>query len=323
MQCSCRRSPEDTKGKQMSLARFTVAHLEKTYSLSLVMLRKTWNISPESMLSRCQAGDEAGYSMDLPCGPCSPNCATEKIKSGTSTWPKEVVAFAIVVATFDSSIFNSQSLNFLTTFIHCHMFFFCVCVDKSQQFMIGSKVARRPSSRVSGESQHDRHKDCRMTMMSRVVVLCWLHSLWIYSFDLISDIAVGMDMQKNSKEHNTEFGHLSRLWMQQAAPREVHGSPNGHPFSFQAHRHAAWPQEACCVIQCCLWKKDLEGKECNEIQHRSRMHHEAPELIRAFRWHLIWFKHQLNVLPLQAFTSRLSAHPPDVATVCSFLDYVA
>jgi hypothetical protein len=32
-----------------------------------------------------------------------------------------------------------------------------------------------------------------------------------------------------------------------------------------------------------LWKKDLEGKECNEIQHRSRMHHEAPELIRAFR----------------------------------------
>ena len=128
MQCSCRRSPEDTKGKQMSLARFTVAHLEKTYSLSLVMLRKTWNISPESMLSRCQAGDEAGYSMDLPCGPCSPNCATEKIKSGTSTWPKEVVAFAIVVATFDSSIFNSQSLNFLTTFIHCHMFFFFVCV---------------------------------------------------------------------------------------------------------------------------------------------------------------------------------------------------
>ena len=54
MQCSCRRSPEDTKGKQMSLARFTVAPLEKTYSLSLVMLRKfrkTWNISPESMLS--------------------------------------------------------------------------------------------------------------------------------------------------------------------------------------------------------------------------------------------------------------------------------
>jgi hypothetical protein len=30
----------------------------------------------------------------------------------------------------------------------------------------------------------------------------------ICSFDLIADIAVGMDMQENSKEHNTEFGHL-------------------------------------------------------------------------------------------------------------------
>ena len=81
--------------------------------MSLVILHGKHCQSLCFLLVRCQAGDEAGYSMDLPCGTCSPpNCATEKEESRTSTWPKETVVFAIVLATFDSAIY-----------------FWCVCVS--------------------------------------------------------------------------------------------------------------------------------------------------------------------------------------------------
>ena len=59
------------------------------------------------------------------------------------------------------------------------------------------------------------------------------------------------------------LGTIARVCKQQAAPREVQLAMAIHSLC-EAHRHAAWPQEACCVNV--------------QRAHLSRMHHEAPEL---------------------------------------------